>query len=342
LSEKRRDPLLAHLADAFAALDCRGQGVLVAASAGIDSTVLAHGAHAVAAALGLRLALGHVHHGLRGAEADADAAFVRSLGATLGVPVLVRHVAPRRLREGGPSRARPTLQEAARRLRYDALAEMAAEARAARIATAHSLDDQAETVLLRLLRGSGPAGLGGIPERSPDGRVVRPLLAVPRAEIERFAAARGLLHREDASNRDPAYARARLRRDWLHGLGEAFNPRWLRAIGDLAEAQRRESEWIEQSVAREAEARVSRDAAGWRLDCAGFASLPPALARRLLRRLVREAGGGRDLTRRHLERMLRFAAGARTGARLELPGGLVLDRGRGCVTLRRGQAQHGC
>ena len=339
---KTCEPLLGRLAAALDALDCRGRTLLLAASAGIDSTMLVHAAHALRPALGLGLVLGHVHHGLRGEAADADEAFVRSLGARLGLPVRAQRVDPKRLREAGPSRSRPTLQEAARRLRYEALGAMASAAGAERIATAHTLDDQAETVLLRLLRGSGPAGLGGIPERSPDGRIVRPLLAVSRAEIERFAAERGLLYREDASNRDPAYARARLRRDWLRGLGEAFNPRWLRAVGDLAEAQRRESEWIEQWVIRELEARLARDGEGFTLAVNGLAALPPALSRRLARRLLHVAGAGRDVTRRHLERTQAFLARGRTGARLELPGGLVLARERGRVRVRRGRAQDGC
>ena len=342
---KSREPLLARLATALEALDCRGRTLLVAASAGIDSTVLAHGVHALAGELGIELRLGHVHHGLRGAEADGDEAFVRSLAAALGVPFLTRAVAPRRLRDGGSSRARPTLQEAARRVRYAALFEIAEAAGAERIATAHTLDDQAETVLLRLLRGSGPSGLGGIPERSPDGRIVRPLLAVSRAEIERFALARGLLWREDASNRDPAYARARLRRDWLGGFADAFNPQWLRAIGDLAEAQRKESDWIEQLVTQEAGSRLARTGEGWVLACTGWDALPEALARRLARRVLHEVGAGRDVSRRHLERMLAFVAGARTGKILQLPGGLVLERGRGFVRLRpgsEGQTQHGC
>jgi tRNA(Ile)-lysidine synthase len=339
---KTREPLLRTLGAALAALECRGRRVLVAASGGVDSTVLVHGVHALAGELELGLVLGHVHHGLRGADADADEAFVRSLGAALEVPVLERRVAPRALRAGGPSRTRPTLQEAARRVRYDALGEMAAAAGAKRIATAHTLDDQAETVLLRLLRGAGPAGLGGIPERSPDGRIVRPLLAVSRAEIERFARRRGLVWREDASNRDPAYARARLRRDWLRGLGEAFNPRWLRAVGDLAEAQRRESEWTLPLVEQEAELRLARDGAGWTLACAGWDRLPVALARRLARHALFEAGAGRDVTRAHLQRMLSFLSRGRTGARLELPGGLVLARERGRVRLIPGRAQRGC
>ncbi len=337
--------MLAALAAALAALDCTGRTLLVAASGGIDSTVLAHALHALAPRLGLSLRLGHVNHGLRGAEADGDEAFVYSLGAQLGLPVLSRAVTPRTLREGGSSRARPTLQEAARRVRYSAFAELAESAGADRIATAHTLDDQAETVLLRLLRGSGPSGLGGIPERSPDGRIVRPLLAVSRAEIERFALGRGLLWREDASNRNPAYARARLRRDWLHGLGEAFNPQWLRAIGDLAEAQRRESEWIEQRVTQEASARLAREGEVWVLACDGWDELPVALARRLARRTLHVVGAGRDVSRRHLERVLAFVASARTGKTLQLPGGLVLERTRANVRIRpgpEGQTQRGC
>jgi tRNA(Ile)-lysidine synthase len=339
---KTREPLLRTLGAELVALECRGRRVLVAASGGVDSTVLVHGVHALAGEVGVELVLAHVHHGLRGVEADADEAFVRSLGAALGVPVLARRVAPRALPAGPPSRARPTLQEAARRLRYDALFEMAAAAGAERIATAHTLDDQAETVLLRLLRGAGPAGLGGIPERSPDGRVVRPLLRVSRAEIERFARARGLVWREDASNRDPAYARARLRRDWLRGLGEAFNPRWLRAVGDLAEAQRRESDWTLPLVEREAALRLARDGGGWTIACADWDGLPVALARRLARRALVEAGAGRDVTRVHLERMLAFLSRARTGAKLELPSGLLLVRERGRVRLCPGRAQRGC
>jgi tRNA(Ile)-lysidine synthase len=341
----RSPRLLVELERAVRALGLTGRAVLVAASGGIDSTVLAHGLHALAGRLGLRLALGHVNHGLRGSESDADQAFVEALGAKLEVPVFCRGVAPQELRRGRASRTRPTLQEAARRLRYAALDEMAREAGAGHVATAHTLDDQAETVLLRLLRGTGPSGLGGIPERSPDGCIVRPLLGVSRREIEHFAAARGLSWREDASNHDPAFARARLRRDWLRGLGEAFNPRWLRAIGDLAEAQRRESEWIEERVGEEARLRLAREGETWVLDCDGFGALPAALARRLVRRVLHAAGAGRDLSRRHLERTLAFLARGRTGATLELPGGLVLVRARHAVRLVRGsggQAQHGC
>ena len=321
---------------ALAELVPAGATVLAAVSGGGDSVALLH---LLARAGRRRLVVAHLDHGLRRGS-PADRRFVEALARSLGLDCVAarRNVAAERRKDESP-------EEAARRVRRAFLVEAASRVGAAHIATGHTLDDQAETVLLRLLRGSGPAGLGGIPERAEDGRIVRPLLRVARAEIERFALSRGLLWREDASNRDPAYARARLRRDWLRGLGTDFNPRWLRAVGDLAEAQRRESEWIEQLVTEEAGARLTRSGAAWRLSCEGFADLPEALARRLLRRWLHEAGAGRDVSRQHLERMRSFVASAPTGKRLELPGGLVLERERGCVWLRPrapGRPQHGC
>lgn len=305
-------------------LGLAGRRVLVAVSGGVDSTVLAHGLARGAEALGIELVLGHVNHGLRGADSDADEASVRALATALGAPVGVAQVEPRRLREGRSSRARPTLQEAARRVRYEALEKLAAERGAERIATAHTLDDQAETVLMRLLRGAGPDGLGGIPERSPDGRIVRPLLRVTRAEIERYARAQCLSWREDASNRDPRTARGRLRTGGLAELAAALNPRWLRAIGDLAEAQRGDAAWIASAVESEAQRLVRREGEGWRMARSGWEALPDPLATRVVRRALRESGAARHVSGAHLRRALAFLRRGRAGSRLELPGGLVL------------------
>lgn len=329
-------------------LGLAGRRVLVAVSGGVDSCVLLQALYELSGSLDLRLAVGHVNHGLRGAEADADEHFVATRSESLGLPFLVRRVDPLALRSRGPSRSRPTLQEAARRLRYQALRSMADEVGAERVATAHTLDDQAETVLMRLLRGAGPDGLGGIPEHSPDGLVARPLLGVSRRDIERFARRRCLQWREDPSNRSRAYARGRLRADWLPRFGEAFNPAWLRAVGHLAEAQRRDSEWIEQQVQQQAEKLFSPAGSGLRIAPSGWADRPEPLSRRLARLALRRCGAGRDVSRTHLERMLAFLRTGRPGAYIELPGGLTLRRRRDHFQLERpaasssGNASAGC
>ena len=305
-----------------------GERVLVAVSGGLDSTVLAHALASAAPRLRIELAIAHVHHGLRGTEADADQAAVEALAASLDVPCAVRRVDPRARRALGPSRSRPTLQEAARELRYAALFALAHERGATRVATAHHADDQAETLLLRLLRGTGPDGLAGIPERSPDGRVVRPLLRLPRAALLEYAKLHGLRWREDASNRSADYARSRLRTRWLPGLAADFNPRLLRAIADLAEAQRRDAEWIAALVMREADLRFTSEGAWLRIDAMGWQALPEALARRLAREALIRAGARRQVSRVHLARIQAFLGMARTGTRLELPGSLVLRKGR--------------
>jgi len=290
--------------------------------------VLAHALVALAERFALRLSIAHVNHGLRGAESDGDEKFVSDFARARGVSFAAERVDPRALVRRAPSsRARPTLQEAARRLRADALRRLATSLGADRIATAHTADDQAETVLLRLLRGSGPAGLGGISETSQDGWIARPLLAVTRASVLAYAHSHELAWREDPSNANDHYSRARLRNGWLPGLTRDFNPRLLRAIGDLAEAQRRESEWIGTLVESEASRRFAWNEAGHLcIDAKGWdtETTPDALARRLARLALHRLGAGRDVTRAHIDRIVRFLRSAPRGRSIELPMGLTL------------------
>ncbi len=313
-----------------------GRGLLVAVSGGVDSSVLLHVLATLAPEIGVSLWAGHVHHGLRD-EADGDAAAVRATARALGVPICEERVDPRALREGAPSsRARPTLQEASRLLRYKALAEMAREVGAHAVATAHTRDDQVETVMLRVLRGTSPDGLGGMRERGPwpvanEGdpplEIIRPLLEVSRAEVLEFAGSHGVSWREDRSNRDPHYARNRLREHWLPGLRKSFNPRLDRALVELARATREEREWLSGIEEAEAEARFEQlEDGSLRIDIKGWERLPAALARRIARRALVTMGAGRDVSQRHLDRMLAFLREGRPGARLELPRSLRLWR----------------
>ena len=318
--------MLRSVEGALRALAVRDCHLLVAVSGGLDSTVLAHVLASLREPLGLRLSLGHVNHGLRGRASETDAEAVAELASRLDADFAAERVDPMRLRQGGSSRSRPTPQEAARILRRGALERIRLQLGCARMATAHHADDQVETVLMRMLRGCGPASLGGIAESSPGGLAIRPLLEVPRKEILEYARKHRLEWREDASNVDLKYTRNRLRAQVIPRLA-AFNPRLLRAIGDLAEAQRRDAEWIDSLVDEQAEALFDRSRSG-RLGIAavGWLDRPEALARRLVVRAIGEMGAGREVSRAHVMRVLGFLRQARPGRAIELPMGLEVRR----------------
>lgn len=304
--------------------------LLIAASGGLDSTVLLELAREVAGALRLELVVGHVNHQLRGDASDADARWLRERVEAAGLRYCERSIDPAAAREGLSSRDRPTLEEAARAGRQGALEAIATDTGCRWIATAHHADDQAETVLLRLLRGTGPEGLAGMTTISPDGRWVRPLLGLERQRLRGWAEARGLEWREDATNLDRRFTRNRLRLDWLPGLASSFNPQLLRAVCSLADAQRRDLEWIEKLVEAAADDWIETTApCQLRIRIDGWAALPEALAWRLARRAMIEIGLGRFLSRGHLERVLGFLRQGRATGRdkvVELPKGIRLRR----------------
>ncbi len=194
-----------------------GSRVLAAVSGGPDSVCLAHWLSVQARRKGLTVTLIHVHHGLRGRAADRDARFVEELGKKLGLAaMLVR--APVR---AAAAKRGLGLEEAGRKLRYQALAAKAQRGHFSLVATGHQLDDQAETVLLHLLRGTSLEGLGGIPVRRPLAagvELIRPLLPLTREEILLYLKMHDLDWREDASNRDPKFTRNWVRRDVLPKL----------------------------------------------------------------------------------------------------------------------------
>lgn len=206
------------------ALFAPGAGVVVGVSGGVDSLVLLHVLIQLRDALGIRLHAATLDHGLRGAAGAGDAAFVQEIAAAWGVAVTVGQVDAAAV----AAERRLGIEEAARAARYAFLAEAARQVDAALVAVGHHQDDQAETVLLHLIRGSGLTGLGGMRAAAPlPGEpgltLVRPLLDVPRAVIDAYAAARDLHPRQDASNLDPTYTRNRIRHEVLPLL-ERLNP----------------------------------------------------------------------------------------------------------------------
>jgi tRNA(Ile)-lysidine synthase len=262
--------------------------LLLAVSGGADSVALLLGLHALRRRLGIEITVAHLDHRLRGEAAREDAAFVDALATRLGLPCVAGRFDVRRLAR----RKHISIEMAAREARYRFLVKEASACGASAMATAHTADDQAETVLLRLARGSGTTGLGGIRWR---GRVsdldpaiphstielIRPLLAATRSDIEAFLRQKKQSWREDASNASTAYLRNRVRHEVLPLLEERLNPSVRTALWRTAEIVNEEDVWMEGLAG--VALLDCMDATGW-LDRAELMALELPLARRVIRK----------------------------------------------------------
>jgi tRNA(Ile)-lysidine synthase len=260
-----------------------GDGVAVAVSGGADSLALLHALRTLAGPRRWRLAVVTVDHGMRPGSA-ADAAFVADHAKALGLPARVCTLIP-----GDLARHRPAGPEgAARAARYEALWPAADELGCPWLATGHTLDDQAETVLLQLLRGAGPDGLAAMAVRT--GRLLRPLLGVRRAETRACCAAAGLAWREDPTNAGDGPLRNRVRHHLLPLL-EELRPGATQALARTAALAADERDWLDPLVATAlAVTQVGGQGGGVVLDAAALAGLPVALGRRVVREAARRAG----------------------------------------------------
>jgi tRNA(Ile)-lysidine synthase len=287
--------------------------VLVALSGGADSVALLDALCQLSSRDRFRVAAAHLDHGLR-PDAAADAAFCEELCRSLGIPLTVGGADVRaraRSERGG-------LEQAARAERYAFLRRVRSETGAAVIAVAHTRDDQAETLLLRLLRGAGRAGLAGM--RAASGDVIRPLLGVSREDVLAHLRARGLEWREDPSNRDFAHARNRVRHELLPYLERHFNPRIRETLARCAGVLADEARLLDSLAAPLADGASARGEAALSLELLNEAPLP--VARLAVRRMLSRAGGLRAVSERHVDRILSVARSARpSGRRLSLPGG---------------------
>jgi tRNA(Ile)-lysidine synthase len=307
---------------AAAGVPAAGDGLAVAVSGGADSLALLHALRTLAGPRGWWLAVVTVDHGLRPGSA-ADAAFVADHAKSLGVEARLATLTRAEL-----ARHRDAGQEgAARAARYEALWRAAGELGCGWLATGHTLDDQAETVLLQLLRGAGPDGLAGMSVRR--GRLLRPLLGVRRAETRGCCTAVGVRWREDPTNQDPGPLRNRVRQRLLPLL-EELRPGAAVALARTAGLAAQERAWLDPMVAAAlagaAVPSVAEPSGPVALDAAVLAGLPAALARRVVRAAARQAGAlppDADAT----DRVVALAGGsaggapARPGAETTWPGG---------------------
>jgi tRNA(Ile)-lysidine synthase len=287
--------------------------VMVGISGGADSVCLLFVLLELSREMHFKLLAVHVNHGLRGAEADRDEEFVRRLCAECGVEFVCRHCGVRDRAE----REKLSLEEAGRLCRYEIFSEEAKSHGCNKIAVAHHANDQAETMLFHLFRGSGLRGLAGMEPVS--GNRIRPLLCVERREIEEWLKERGISYCTDSTNQEEVYTRNRIRGRVIP-CAEEMNTAAVRHMGEAAEELRRVEEYLEEETRAASERCVSREADGIHIRKEAFEQLQPLLQGRLLRRCIEEAGGGlKDVERTHI-RLLRELFGKQTGSSLDLPG----------------------
>ena len=312
-----------------AALIPRGARVVVACSGGGDSVALAALLCEIEREADWSVAgLLHVNHGLRGASADGDEAFCRQLARELGVPIAVEHVDV-----AGRARAeRISIETAGHRVRYELFERVVRQGTADLVATGHTRDDQAETFLMRLVRGAGSAGLAGI--RSRIGSVVRPLLDVRRSELREYLRLRGLSHREDPTNRDERILRNRVRHRLIPFLAEHFSPAIVDVLARSAAIAGDDDSWIDDAANAALDKIVQCTEGGLDVDADLLASAAPAIARRVARNAL-ERAGERRVGFGHVERLRRLAdAGGTAPAAADFPGCRV-ERHGPTLRLRR-------
>lgn len=315
--------------------------LVVAVSGGPDSLALLYSLHRLKPPLRPRLHVAHLNHNFRGDEADEDARFVSAVARELGLPATVEKQDPVQYqRERGIS----SFEQAAREIRYEFLSKVAEDVGAPVVALGHTADDQAETVMLHVLRGSGLHGLTGMAEFSPwpwprSGnplQLFRPLLGVTKVDTVAYCRELNRDFREDSGNYLPEFTRNRVRQHLLPLLASEYNPQVRESLLRLARTARLDLEYLESETSRAWSRIASEGDGGISFNLAALAALHPALQRMLLRRgYAALTGDARRLRESHLAAMAEMVTEKRTGRMVSLPRGVRLHRAQDYLLLSR-------
>lgn len=347
-----------------------GDRVVIGVSGGIDSVVLLHVLRLFSGEYGLYLHVAHLNHMFRGKEAEEDARFVEDLAKSLDLPVTIESFDVHAYAE----RTGLSSQVAARQVRYDFYRRVARKEEACKIALGHHADDQAETVLMRFLRGSGTTGLAGIPPVRHEVfhgvgnlTIIRPLIRVTRAEIQEYCESTKLTYRVDASNVKPCYLRNRVRLELIPFLEREYNPGLRRSLARIADFLRAEDDYLTEKTeevlaSMKSAEKLSKDEAKVELDLRVFLEQPFALRRRVVRMVANLLltggleGWGEDTVIRgrdghpeggykegyvegyledvHVEGAISLAENSPSGSFLELPGGICVKKEYGKLIMK--------
>ncbi len=313
----------------------RGDRVVVGVSGGPDSIALLYLLDLLKTKYSLKLIVAHLDHGLRGRDSGRDATFVKRQSRLLGIPVVCKKCnVKRRAMDLGRS-----LEETGRIERYGFFEAVARKAKAGKIATAHTLDDQAETVLFRLIRGAGLRGLSGIPEKRLEGRyqVIRPLISSKKNELIGFLHSNRIPFRKDASNQKDDFVRNRIRRHLLPLLEKHFNPRIKEALESLGAICRAAQDHLEKVSRRQMTVcQKSCRRQKITLDLRRLRRAHPAILGEMLCEAYARARGDRlRVSAAHIGALSELITTARPGARISMPGGVVAFIQNGDLTIKK-------
>jgi tRNA(Ile)-lysidine synthase len=339
--ERRLLKRVTHLLKELGRARC-SQPLIVAVSGGPDSMALLLLLSELRKPLGLNLHVAHLDHGLRGRESQEDAQFVKGVATRLSIPVTLGQ----EYVESYRTTRRLSLEEAAREVRYSFLSKVAAAQQADTIVLGHTADDQAETILMHLLRGSGLAGLAGMSSlaRWPSSHneqsvsLMRPLLEIRRVETVTYCLWKEITPREDPTNLSLQFTRNRLRADLIPRL-ESYNPKFQEALLRLSRSASQDQAYILEEAVQAKNRLASDSGDGITIERNGFAALAETLKRHLLRLVYEEIkGSSHGLEHRHLEEMVKLATTS-TGKEIDLPNRLVYSVGHEFIRLGFGKSK---
>ena len=309
-----------------------GDSVLMAVSGGADSTALAKVLDTLSSEYSLRLGIAHLNHSLRSEASECDAVFVAEFARQLNIPFYVQKISVLAFQQ----RAQLSLEEAARKIRYQFLSETAVKYAFTKIATGHHSNDNAELVLMNLMRGSGPLGLSGMtPGR--DHKIVRPLIGLKRSEILAYAAEKKIPFVTDDSNTDLTIRRNRIRHHLIPELEKSYNPRIIDTLNRLGTILRAEEQWIEDALNNAFKQCISfREPGLIRINIGRLTSLATAAKRRIIRRAILFIKKDlRRITLAHVDAVLALIESESGVGSLDLPAGIRIVRNAAELTIAK-------
>lgn len=298
-----------------------GEGVVTALSGGPDSTALLYVLNALKEHLGIRLYAVHLNHQIRGAQAYGDALFCKQTARKLNIPIMIETADVPRMAE----RRGLGLEEAGRKARLTVYKKSLIRFNARWIATGHTADDQAETVLMRVIQGTGLQGLSGIRKVYND-FIIRPLLNVKKEELLKYLEGNNVPYRVDPSNRDQGFLRNRVRHTLMPLIEREFNSNAVFALKRLAENCARADDYFHSKMMENLERCRTKTGAGVELDAGILAGMHPFMASCVLREAIKETGGGlKNVTFERTKEALSLL-GKKTGTVVEIPGGVIVEK----------------